>query len=116
MFDKSVIAALLALALLATDKAEIRRANPAQYSQSSIVLYSPHDESPGNRHRETESAAGRPTGLRRRGHRAHRRLRRSVFRIPDAHRAGVMQGLEQAERGELVSDDDMAALWKQCGL
>jgi predicted transcriptional regulator len=39
-----------------------------------------------------------------------------VFRIPDAHCAGVRQGLEQAERGELVSDEDMAALWKQCGL
>jgi predicted transcriptional regulator len=39
-----------------------------------------------------------------------------VFRIPDAHRAGVIQGLEQAERGELVSDEEMAALWKQCGL
>ena len=39
-----------------------------------------------------------------------------VFRIPDAHRAGVMQGLEQAERGEFASDEDMAALWRKCGL
>ena len=39
-----------------------------------------------------------------------------VFQIPAVHRAGVMQGLEQAERGEFASDEEMAALWKQCGL
>ena len=39
-----------------------------------------------------------------------------VFHIPDAHRVGVMQGLEQTERGEFASDHDMAALWRKCGL
>ena len=39
-----------------------------------------------------------------------------VFQIPDAHRAGVMEGLAQADKGEFATDDQMAALWKQCGL
>ena len=39
-----------------------------------------------------------------------------LFHIPAAHRPAVLQGLEQAGRGEFVSDDEMAALWKQCGL
>ena len=30
-----------------------------------------------------------------------------VFRIPDAHRAGVMQGLEQAQRGEFASEEEI---------
>jgi predicted transcriptional regulator len=38
------------------------------------------------------------------------------FSVPEAHRAAVLEGLEQAERGEFVSDDEMAALWKKCGL
>jgi predicted transcriptional regulator len=41
--------------------------------------------------------------------------------VPDEHRAAVLEGLEQAERGEFASDHDasdheMAALWKKCGL
>jgi predicted transcriptional regulator len=39
-----------------------------------------------------------------------------VFAVPDDHRAAVLEGLGQAERGEFVSDEDMAALWKKCGL
>ena len=39
-----------------------------------------------------------------------------LFHIPAAHRPGVLQGLEQAGRGEFVSGEDMEALWKQCGL
>ena len=39
-----------------------------------------------------------------------------MFVVPEAHRAAVLQGLGQAERGELVSDDEMAKLWKKCGL
>jgi hypothetical protein len=39
-----------------------------------------------------------------------------VFPVPDGHRAAVLEGLEQAERGEFVSDDEMAALWRRCGL
>ncbi len=39
-----------------------------------------------------------------------------VFRIPDDHLPGVLEGLEQARRGEFASEEEMAALWKQCGL
>lgn len=39
-----------------------------------------------------------------------------VFRVPEEHRAAILEGLEQAKRGEFVSDEDMAALWKKCGL
>ena len=39
-----------------------------------------------------------------------------LFTVPDEHRAAVLEGLEQAERGELVSDEEMAALWKKCSL
>jgi predicted transcriptional regulator len=41
---------------------------------------------------------------------------REVFVVPEAHRAAVFQGLEQAERGEFVSEEEMARLWKKCGL
>ena len=39
-----------------------------------------------------------------------------VFIMPDGHRAAVLEGLGQAERGEFVSDEELAALWKKCGL
>ena len=39
-----------------------------------------------------------------------------LFVVPDEHRAEVLEGLEQAERGEFVSDHEMAAFWKKCGL
>ncbi len=39
-----------------------------------------------------------------------------MFRIPGDHLPGVMEGLEQAERGEFGSEEEMAALWKKCGL
>jgi predicted transcriptional regulator len=39
-----------------------------------------------------------------------------MFLVPDEHRKDVLEGLEQAKRGEFVSDDDLAALWKTCGL
>ena len=38
------------------------------------------------------------------------------FTVPEDHRAAVLEGLEQAERSDFVSDDEMAALWKKCGL
>ena len=38
------------------------------------------------------------------------------FVVPESHRAAVLQGLAEAERGQYVSDEDMAALWKKCGL
>lgn len=39
-----------------------------------------------------------------------------VFVVPDEHREAVLEGLEQAERSEFASDEEMAALWKKCGL
>jgi predicted transcriptional regulator len=39
-----------------------------------------------------------------------------TFVVPEDHRAAVLEGLAQAERGEFVSDEEMAALWKKCGL
>jgi predicted transcriptional regulator len=38
------------------------------------------------------------------------------FIVPDEHRAAVLEGPAQAERGEFASDEEMAALWKKCGL
>ena len=38
------------------------------------------------------------------------------FTVPDAHRAAIFEGLEQAERGQSVSDDEMSELWRKCGL
>jgi predicted transcriptional regulator len=39
-----------------------------------------------------------------------------MFAVPEEHRTAVLEGLEQAERGEFASDKEMAALWKKCGL
>ncbi|MDH6259899.1 putative transcriptional regulator [Bradyrhizobium sp. BR13661] len=39
-----------------------------------------------------------------------------LFVVPDEHRAAVLEGLEQAERSEFATDQEMAALWKKCGL
>ena len=39
-----------------------------------------------------------------------------VFIVPEDHRAGVLEGLGQAERGEFASEEEMTALWKKCGL
>ncbi len=39
-----------------------------------------------------------------------------VFRIPDDHLPGVLEGLEQMRRGEFASEEEMAILWKKCGL
>jgi predicted transcriptional regulator len=41
---------------------------------------------------------------------------RDPFVVPESHRAAVLEGLAEAERGEYVSDEDMATLWKKCGL
>ena len=38
------------------------------------------------------------------------------FMVPEEHRAAVLEGLEQSERGEFVSDGEMTAFWKKCGL
>lgn len=39
-----------------------------------------------------------------------------VFTVPADHLAGVLDGLAEAECGEFATDEDMAALWKTCGL
>jgi hypothetical protein len=39
-----------------------------------------------------------------------------IFTVPDDHKAAVLEGLEQARRGERATDAEMAALWKKCGL
>ena len=41
---------------------------------------------------------------------------RDAFIVPEEHRAAVLEGLRQAERGEYASDAEMVALWKKCGL
>jgi predicted transcriptional regulator len=38
------------------------------------------------------------------------------FVVPEEHRAAVLEGLGQAERGEFASEEEMTALWKKCGL
>jgi hypothetical protein len=38
------------------------------------------------------------------------------FIVPEAHRTAVLEGLGQAARGEFASDEEMADLWKKCGL
>lgn len=39
-----------------------------------------------------------------------------VFTVPEDHLAGVLEGLAEADLGEFATDEDMAALWKTCGL
>ena len=39
-----------------------------------------------------------------------------TFVVPEAHRAAVLEGLREAEQGKFASDEEMAALWKKCGL
>ena len=39
-----------------------------------------------------------------------------VFVVPEEHRAAIVEGLAQADRGEFATDEEMAALWKKCGL
>jgi predicted transcriptional regulator len=39
-----------------------------------------------------------------------------VFQVPEDHRDAIAEGLEQAKRGEFVSDDEMTVLWKKLGL
>ncbi|MCA1428813.1 MULTISPECIES: hypothetical protein [unclassified Bradyrhizobium] len=42
--------------------------------------------------------------------------KREAFKIPEDHRAAVLEGLREADRAEYATDADMAALWKRCGL
>ncbi len=42
--------------------------------------------------------------------------RTGVYVMSDEERAVVREGLEQARRGEFVSDDEMDAFWKKIGV
>jgi hypothetical protein len=42
--------------------------------------------------------------------------RTGVYVMSDEERAAVREGLEQARRGEFVSDDEMDAFWKKIGV
>jgi predicted transcriptional regulator len=42
--------------------------------------------------------------------------RSGIYHLSDDERAAVKKGLEAAERGEFVSDEDMAAFFKRHGL
>jgi hypothetical protein len=39
-----------------------------------------------------------------------------LFVVPVEHRKAVLEGLGQAEFGELATEDEMKALWSKCGL
>lgn len=39
-----------------------------------------------------------------------------VFAIPPEHLAALDEAMAEVDRGERASNEDMAALWKQCGL
>ncbi len=39
-----------------------------------------------------------------------------IFTVPEDHKAAVLEGLAQAQRGDRASESDMAHLWKKCGL
>jgi predicted transcriptional regulator len=36
--------------------------------------------------------------------------------MSDDERAAVMMGLEQAQRGEFVPEEEVEAFWKRCGV
>jgi len=40
----------------------------------------------------------------------------SAGELDDETRAAILDGIEQAKRGDLVSDEEMQALWKRFGL
>jgi len=40
----------------------------------------------------------------------------NAFVVPESHRAGVLEGLEQAERRHFANDEEVTDLWKKCGL
>jgi predicted transcriptional regulator len=42
--------------------------------------------------------------------------RTGVYVMDDDERAAVREGLEQARRGEFVSDEEMDAFWKEIGV
>jgi predicted transcriptional regulator len=42
--------------------------------------------------------------------------RTGLYVMTAEERAAVREGLEQAQRGEFVPDEDMQAFWKRCGV
>jgi predicted transcriptional regulator len=42
--------------------------------------------------------------------------RSGAYVMTGEERAAVREGLAQAEHGEFVSDEDMKAFWKRCGV
>jgi len=42
--------------------------------------------------------------------------RSGVYVMSDEERAAVQEGLDQAQRGEFVPDDEMNAFWKKYGV
>jgi predicted transcriptional regulator len=42
--------------------------------------------------------------------------RTGIYTMSDEERAAVQRGLEQAQRGEFVSDEEVEAFWKRCGV
>ena len=42
--------------------------------------------------------------------------RSGIYQLSDDERAGVRRGLEEAKRGEFVSDEEMAAFFKRHGV
>jgi len=38
------------------------------------------------------------------------------FIVPESHRVAVLEGLAQAASGVFASDEEIADLWKKCGL
>ena len=45
-----------------------------------------------------------------------RTRRTGIYVMNDEERAAVREGMDQARRGEFVSDDEMDALWKKYGV
>jgi len=39
-----------------------------------------------------------------------------VYRLSDEERAEIEASIAEADRGEFATDEEMAALWKKCGL
>jgi hypothetical protein len=42
--------------------------------------------------------------------------RTGTYVMSDEERAAVLRGLEQARRGEFISDEDVESFWKRCGV
>lgn len=75
-----------------------------------------HDESLGNRHRKAQDLFEDKQAYAAEVIEYIAASDKGAFQIPDDHREAVLEGLAQADRGELASEEEMAALWKSRGL